>query len=140
MEGLQQERQDQHYRAMASKAMVQIAKDLRQRQTSAEAIVWECLRNQRLNGLKFRRQHPIAKSNYVADFFSYESHLVIELDGVIHEHQQAADAERQREIEALGYSVIRFRNEHIFSDLENTLIMILKTVAARSLDDEPPSP
>ena len=84
MEGLQQERQDQHYRAMASKAMVQIAKDLRQRQTSAEAIVWECLRNRRLNGLKFRRQHPIAGANYVADFFNYESHLVIELDGDIH--------------------------------------------------------
>ena len=120
------EEEKERYRLMASKAMVQIAKDLRQRQTSAEVVLWECLRNRRLNGLKFRRQHPIAGANYVADFFNYESHLVIELDGDIHEHQQVADAERQRDIEALGYSVIRFRNEQVFSDLENTLITILK--------------
>ncbi|MBI1258334.1 MAG: DUF559 domain-containing protein [Chloroflexi bacterium] len=113
---------------MASKAMVYIARDLRQRQTSAEVILWECLRNRRLSGLKFRRQHPIAETTYVADFFSYEHHLVIELDGSIHDLQQAADVERQYDIEALGYSVIRFRNEQIFSDLEDTLIAILKSV------------
>src|SRR3954453_23429898 len=104
---------EEHYRAMASKAMVQIARDLRERQTSAEAILWECLRNRRLGGLKFRRQHPIAESNYVADFFSYEHHLVVELDGSIHDLQQAADAERQHDIEALGYRVIRFSNEQV---------------------------
>ena len=122
----------ERYRAMASKAMVQIARDLRERQTNAEAILWECLRNRRLDGLKFRRQHPIAGTSYVADFLSYEERLVVELDGGVHEHQQAADAERQHDIEALGYCVIRFGNEQVFSDLENSLITILKTVAART--------
>src|SRR3954452_13514330 len=105
------EEEKERYRLMASKAMVQIARDLRERQTSAEAILWECLRNRRLDGLKFRRQHPIAGISYVVDFFSYENHLVVDLDGSIHEHQQAADAERQHDIEALGYRVIRFNNE-----------------------------
>jgi very-short-patch-repair endonuclease len=127
---------EEHYRAMASKAMVQIARDLRERQTSAEAILWECLRNRRLGGLKFRRQHPIAESNYVADFFNYENHLVVELDGSIHDLQQAADAERQHDIEALGYRVIRFSNEQVFSNLEDTLIVILRLAAAQT----PPSP
>jgi very-short-patch-repair endonuclease len=129
--------EEEHYRAMASRAMVQIAKNLRQRQTNAEAILWECLRNRRLNGLKVRRQHPIAQTNYVTDFFSYEQHLVIELDGGIHVHQQTADAVRQHDIEALGYRVIRFSNEEIFSDLEKTLITILKNVASSG---EQPSP
>ena len=42
------------------------ARELRQRQTPAEAALWERLRGRRLDGLKFKRQHPIDR--YVADF------------------------------------------------------------------------
>lgn len=119
---------NEDYRAMASKAMVEIARDLRQQQTSAEIILWECVRNRRLAGLKFRRQHPIAGTNYVADFLNYEQRLVIELDGAVHENQQTEDALRQTTIESLGYRVIRFRNERILNDLENSLITLLQAV------------
>jgi very-short-patch-repair endonuclease len=113
---------------MASKAMAQIARELRQRQTPAETILWEALRNRRLDGLKFRRQHPIADTHFVADFVCYEEKLVIELDGVVHETQSEADAERQAIIETQGYRVIRFQNEHVYRQLEGVLTRILEVV------------
>jgi very-short-patch-repair endonuclease len=113
------------YREAAAAVLVQIARELRQRQTDAEATLWECLRERRLGGIKFRRQHPIAGLPYVADFFCYESQLVIEVDGLIHEGQEQADTTRQHELEALGYRVIRFRNEQILNGLESVLPTIL---------------
>jgi very-short-patch-repair endonuclease len=115
-------------REMATKAMVQIAQDLRKRQTSAEEILWECLRDRRLADLKFRRQHPVAQTNYVADFFCYERKLIVELDGGIHQFQQAADAQRQRELEALGVQVIRFTNDQITNHLYDVLTTILQVI------------
>ena len=33
----------------------ELARQLRQRQTPAEELLWQCLRNRQLDGLKFRR-------------------------------------------------------------------------------------
>ncbi|MBZ0275775.1 MAG: DUF559 domain-containing protein, partial [Anaerolineae bacterium] len=115
------------YRQMAADAMVHLARDLRQRETPAEDILWECLRDRRLAGLKFRRQHPIANTSYVVDFFCYEHKLVVELDGEIHQRQRSADTQRQQEIEALGLRVVRFANDAIFHDLETVLTTITQT-------------
>jgi very-short-patch-repair endonuclease len=118
------------FREMASELMVKVSRDLRKTQTDAEAILWEYLQNRQLNGIKFRRQHPIASTNYVADFFCYEVKLVIELDGSIHDQQQTQDAVRQRDIEALGYYVLRFKNVAVFNDLESVLAEVLSLYAA----------
>lgn len=116
------------YRQRASIAMVNIARDLRQRQTPAEVIMWECLRNRRLANIKFRRQHPVANTNYVVDFFSYEHKLVIELDGGIHATQQDADAQRQSALEVLGLQVIRFTNEQVYTQLQDVLATIIHVI------------
>jgi very-short-patch-repair endonuclease len=113
------------YEGIASKAMVLISRDLRQRQTPMEEILWEALRDRRLNDLKFRRQHPVAGANYVVDFLCYEAKLVVELDGGIHHQQKDADQKRQSEIEALGYRVVRFTND----DVRNDLQWVLATIA-----------
>jgi very-short-patch-repair endonuclease len=118
-------------REMATKAMRDIARDLRQRQTPAEIILWEALRKNRLNRLSFRRQHPIANTNYVADFFCYSENLIVELDGEIHQQQSKADAIRQGDLEQLGYKVLRFPNERIYTDLESVLAEILLTIQAK---------
>jgi len=112
-------------RALASKAMVHIARDLRQRQTPAETIMWECLRNRRLADIKFRRQHPVANTTYVVDFFSYKHKLVVELGGGIHTSQQEDDAKRQADLEALGLQVIRFTNEQVYNQLQDVLATIV---------------
>ncbi len=113
------------YRVAASKVMVQIARELRQRETLAEVVLWETLRNRRLANLKFRRQHSIANTAFVADFICYEHRLVIELDGGIHQGQTAKDSQRQQGIEDAGYRVIRFQNDEVFDNLEHVLIAIL---------------
>ncbi len=124
--------QDAVYRARASEAMTYIARDLRQRQTPAEKILWEALRDRRLDGLKFRRQHAIANTAYVADFLCYEAQLVVELDGSVHDTQVEDDAIRQSKIEEQGYRVLRFRNDDIFTDLESVLIQIITTARSNS--------
>ena len=93
------------------------ARDLRKRQTYPEAILWQYLRASRLDGLKFRRQHPIDR--YFADFACESLMLVIELDGKVHDEdeQQLNDYHRQQAIETLGWSVIRFTNDQVTDSL-----------------------
>ena len=110
---------------MASKTLRELARNLRKRQTSAEDLLWEALRKRRTGGLKFRRQHPVAGTMYVADFCCYEARLLVELDGGIHWQQLAQDKGRQEELEQLGYQVLRFSNEQVSGDLKSVLAEIL---------------
>lgn len=85
----------------------------RQEQTEAEAMLWELLRNRNFENIKFRRQHPI--KDYIVDFFSYELQLIIELDGGYHQNpeQKEKDELRDSHLAALGYKVLRYKNEII---------------------------
>lgn len=60
--------------------------------------MWGIFRNRNFFGYKFRRQHPLGR--YVADFYSDELRLVIEIDGKVHEtiSQQEYDIIRDIEI------------------------------------------
>ncbi len=115
--------------------MVYVARELRQRQTKAENILWEAIRNHHLANLKFRRQHPIAHTAFVADFLCYEHGLVIELDGEIHQTQRIEDRQRQQAIEDAGYHTIRFTNEQVLNHLQTVLTAILA-----ACDAAPPLP
>ena len=66
--------------------------------------------------LKFRRQFPIPP--FIADFACIDEKLVIEIDGGYHDYVYKDDQERQRKIEADGWTVIRFSNEEILEDVE----------------------
>ena len=120
--------QEAIYRAIATKAMMQIARDLRKRETSTEDRLWSALRDRRLAGLKFRRQHPIAGTAYVVDFLCYAAKLIVEVDGSIHAQQADDDQIRQENIEALGYQVIRLGNEEVLRNLQGVLVAILTAV------------
>ena len=50
--------------------IIGVARELRLHTTKAESLLWECLRNRRFEGLKFRRQHHIER--YIADFYCAE--------------------------------------------------------------------
>ncbi len=97
-------------------------RDLRQTATKAERLIWSGLRNRRLGGLKFRRQHSIGP--YIVDFCCVERKLVVELDGQYHEYVEAADRRRQRYLEAQGYEVLRYSNEDVLADAEAVLMAI----------------
>ena len=92
--------------------LIPAARQLRREQTSAEATLWRLLRGDRL-GLPFRRQHVIGR--FVVDFCCPPARLVIELDGAVHDSDEAReqDAWREEQLRLLGYDVMRFRNDII---------------------------
>jgi len=97
------------------------AQELRKNQTEAEQILWEAIRKKSLD-VKFRRQHIVGSN--IVDFVSLETKLVIEVDGKIHLDKKEYDAERTKELESVGFSVIRFTNEEITNDIENVISKI----------------
>ncbi|WP_461639300.1 endonuclease domain-containing protein [Labilibaculum euxinus] len=100
------------------------AKELRRNMTKSEKLLWTEIRNRKLNGLKFRRQHPI--NIFIADFYCHEIKLVIELDGNIHdsEENKEYDEGRTAELGYLGVKVIRFTNEEVINSMTNVLAKI----------------
>jgi phosphoribosylformylglycinamidine synthase len=102
---------------------------LRKNPTPAESALWGALRGQKLDGLKFRRQHPIGA--FVVDFCCTSHQLIVELDGGIHDEQIEYDLERTNLIQARGYRVIRFRNELVFTDLPTVLQKIAIAAGTR---------
>ncbi|MFP4023037.1 MAG: endonuclease domain-containing protein [Thiohalospira sp.] len=110
----------------ASPEIFETAKVLRNHMTDSEKLLWEKLKDNQLNGIKFRRQHPI--SQFIVDFYCHQKKLVIELDGSIHQKnaQQERDKGRQFMLEELGLTVIRFKNEEIKKDISNVISKILE--------------
>lgn len=98
---------------------------MRHQPTPAEKRLWKILRNRNTLGLKFRRQHPI--SFFIADFYCYKYKLIIELDGPIHNtsRQKEYDESRDELLSQLGLTIMRFKNETIFSD-PDTIESVIK--------------
>ncbi|MGI0107013.1 vitamin B12 dependent-methionine synthase activation domain-containing protein [Salinimicrobium sp. WS361] len=108
-------------------AMKKFAREMRyEKATAAEQILWEALRDKKLEGYKFRRQHIIGP--YIADFLCLRYRLIIELDGLIHQRPEnkKSDEERTKWLNKQGFRVIRFRNEEVKENLELVLQTILK--------------
>ena len=106
--------------------LVRLARELRQRQTPAEEILWELLRGRKILGLKFRRQQQLGP--FIADFYCHETRLVIELDGGVHEAREQADRDENRDIylRENRLQVLRLANELILEDPESALWSIAR--------------
>jgi very-short-patch-repair endonuclease len=119
-----------------SEPLVAYARALRKNQTKAEEIMWNLLRNRKLKGFKFRRQHPVAPL-YILDFYCVKSKIAVELDGKHHNErqQQEYDTERTNILKQLGITVIRFTNIEVMNNSEYVLDQVLK-----SCNDSLPSP
>ena len=96
------------------------ARELRSNATHSETFLWEELRNRKLCGYKFLRQHPVVYNPYgsgvkyfVADFYCDNKKTVIELDGPIHESNLEYDQFRDTEIMNLGIHILRIKNEEL---------------------------
>lgn len=98
-------------------------RELRRQQTESEAITWELVRNRKLDGRKFLRQHPIIYYYYrkpmyfVADFYCAEAKLVVEIDGPIHKFQEDYDEQRDFVLKQKGLRILRIKNEEL-NDIE----------------------
>ena len=112
-------------------------KKLRNNSTPAEAKLWTLLQKSQLEGRKFRRQHSV--SNYILDFYCPSEKLAVELDGEVHNSEQAQlkDVERTLFLNYFGINVIRFENKLVFDNTEWVLSEIkneFKNAPPRSAD------
>lgn len=107
----------------AVKPLYQMARELRNKATHAETILWGYLKTKPL-GFKFRRQHPY--SIYILDFYCHSLKLVIEVDGSIHDLAEIKENDRQREslLQTDGLTIIRFGNKQV----EENLHIVIKQI------------
>jgi very-short-patch-repair endonuclease len=101
------------------------ARELRGNMTIAELKLWAEIKGRQIDGVKFRRQHPIPP--FIVDFYSPELKLIIEIDGDTHDEQEEYDARRTYFLNRKGYRVLRFTNEAIHQDLAGVLETIRET-------------
>jgi very-short-patch-repair endonuclease len=109
--------------------MTALAREQRQNMTPAGRVLWEALRDRRLEGARFKREHVLGR--YIADFYCPVARLVIELDGAVHNTEEAAayDAVRDEALQARGVRVLRFRNDQVLNHLPDVLETIKATLA-----------
>ncbi|MEP7143871.1 MAG: DUF559 domain-containing protein [Ferruginibacter sp.] len=110
------------------KNTLSFAKENRKNLTEAGDTIWQEIRNRKIDGSKFRRQHPIA--GYIPDFVCLEKKLIIEIDGEYHteEEQKKFDAARQNWLAENGFGMIRFTNEEVKVNLKKVLNKISQTL------------
>lgn len=92
-------------------------KDLRNCGTAAEATLWKLLKNNQVEGLKFRRQHSVG--SYILDFYCPVIRLAVELDGEVHCTGEAVDYDERRTcflMKEKDIIVIRFENRVVFEN------------------------
>ncbi len=104
------------------------ARELRRDQSPPEGILWSRLRDRRLDGIKFRRQHSIGP--YIADFFCPDAMLIVEIDGKTHLHPDAAahDLQRDAYLKREGYVVLRIGAADIIKNIAGVLQRIHQAV------------
>jgi very-short-patch-repair endonuclease len=111
------------------KRLKPFAREMRHTPTPAEELLWERLRNRRLNQLKFRRQFAIER--FIVDFVCLEHRLIIEVDGSIHDQQQEYDELRQLFLESIGFRVLRFSNDAVLHATEAVVEVIGEWIASQ---------
>jgi very-short-patch-repair endonuclease len=108
----------------AKPELFRIAGVLRDCMTPSERLLWAKLRNRKLIGYKFRRQHPFHK--FILDFFCYDAMLSIEVDGIVHNdsYQRERDGQRTVVLKRFGITELRFTNHEVENEIEKVLDVI----------------
>jgi very-short-patch-repair endonuclease len=111
--------------------MTQRAQRLRNTTTEAEAKLWNALRRDQIEGLHFRRQHPVG--TYVLDFFCPAIQLAIEIDGGQHntDQIQASDAHRTDWLNERGILVVRYWNNDVLGNFTGVLEDLVRIIVER---------
>ncbi len=96
-------------------------KSLRKNMTKAEVLLWRELKDKKICGCKFRRQYSVL--SYIVDNYCPKVKLAIEIDDATHQTDKEIEYDkiRQEEIESLGITFLRFKNEEVYDDRYNVL-------------------
>jgi very-short-patch-repair endonuclease len=108
---------------MRDQEMIHYAKGNRQAMPKGERVLWWHLLHRRY-GVKFRRQHPVGTK--ILDFACLPLKLNIEADGS--QHISEVDRLRDDELRARGWTVLRFTNERIVTDIDSVMATIARTI------------
>lgn len=100
----------------------QYSRNLRNKSTLSEVLLWNKLKVRQMMGYQFMRQKPI--ENYIADFFCSKLKLIIEIDGSSHYDKGEYDQKRQKELEALGLNVLRIDDMEVKMNMSKVLVTI----------------
>ncbi len=113
-----------------------LAKQLRNNMTLSEVILWREIKGKTLD-FKFSRQ--ISIDQYIVDFYCKELQLAIEIDGSIHfeEGHHEKDSIRQKRLESLGVTVIRFSSLDIENNLGWVILEIEKVISDLQTHPQP---
>jgi leucyl-tRNA synthetase len=97
------------------------AKKNRKEPTEAENLIWQNVRDRKINNLKFRRQHPIA--GFIPDFVCLEKSIIIEIDGGYHNEEEQIKFDKAREewLKEYGFTMLRFTNEEVINNVSSVL-------------------
>jgi very-short-patch-repair endonuclease len=105
------------------------AREMRKNLTPAEVRLWQALRGKAVDGLKFRRQHPIGP--FILDFYCVSARLAVEVDGSIHTlgDNPARDGRRENWLNRHGVTVLRIPASHVLDRLDAMLTEIGRAAA-----------
>ena len=112
----------------ASPEIFRRAENLRKNPTKAEERLWKELQMEPFKKYHFRRQHPIHL--FIADFYSHQLKLIIEVDGGYHAsiEQQTRDQSRTDLLQFQNLDIIRFTNQQVLENIE----IVLKVLAEKT--------
>ena len=122
-------------RSLSRGQLYAAARQLRKQRTPAERYAWSLLRDRRMLGLKFRRQHVL--HGFIVDFYCLAERIIIELEGDAQDSpaQRSYDNARSEFLEAAGHRMIRVRNSDLTPEHLETVL-----TDALELAVSPPSP
>lgn len=106
------------------------ARRMRKEPTEAEDKLWQVVRNRKIAGFKFRRQHPF--EGFIIDFYCDETKLGLEVDGKIHLQPAQLEYDQQREayLNEFGIEIMRFPNEEV----ERNVFAVARMIKERLLE------
>ena len=100
----------------------QRSRNLRNKSTLGEIILWKHLRARQMRGFQFNRQKPLGR--FIADFYCKPLNLVIEVDGRSHEGREEYDRKRDIDLKKLGLTILRFADRDVRKNIREVLKVI----------------
>ncbi len=95
------------------------AKGLRQQMSLPEVLLWKAIKGRKLNGLQFRKQHPVGP--YILDFYCDAEKLAVEVDGGVHGFGDRPERDERRDAWLLerGVRTLRLSASLILADVDD---------------------
>lgn len=104
----------------------EFARKLRNNSTFTEIMVWNYLKKKQLRGYDFDRQKPI--DNFIVDFYRKDLQLAIEIDGESHYGNPEKDKRKDKRLNELVVTVLRFDDMDVVHQLDKVIDKIEKWI------------